>query len=154
VRLGVTLIEVTAGLGLLATVLVLVFSARDHVARQQVRADRRLAAVAAADALLADWLRAPATFPRAGAGVVPGRPELTWSTRPVPNPAVEALGGRAVRLEVGRADDADRNRGGAVGGRPVDGGTIVVAVEVVLPADPPPPTAATAPPPPTPPRRR
>ena len=56
-RPGLTLIEVVAGLALLATVLVLVFAARDRVAHQQVRADRRLAAVAAADALVADWLR-------------------------------------------------------------------------------------------------
>ncbi|MDB5296725.1 MAG: hypothetical protein JWO31_2708, partial [Phycisphaerales bacterium] len=85
-----TLIEVIAGLGLMASVLALVFAARQQVARQQVRADRRLAAVAAADALLADWTRDPRTFPRSGSGVVPGRPELAWRTRITPNPAAAA----------------------------------------------------------------
>lgn len=151
---GMTLIEVVAGLALLATVLVLVFSARDHVARQQVRADRRLAAVAAADALLADWMRSAETFPRASTGGVPGRPELIWTTRVVPNPPAEALGGQAVRLDVGRADErAAGDRVMETGG---DGRPVVVSVEVVLPAIPAIPDNAlrTVPPKPKPPKRQ
>jgi hypothetical protein len=111
---------------------VLIFSARDHVARQQVRADRRLAAVAAADALLADWLRDPATFPRAGTGPVPGHPDLAWTTRLMPNPTAEALGGQAVRLEV-TATPPPSTAGAA--GTAADGEPVVVAVEVVVPVD-------------------
>ena len=122
-----TLIEVVAGLALLAAVLSLVFAARSHVARQQVRADRRLAAVAAADALLAAWWQDPSKFPRAGGGTVPGRPDLVWRTGIVPNPAAEALGSQAVRLEVTSAGPP-----GVAGARPV------VSVEVVLPVTPPP----------------
>jgi prepilin-type N-terminal cleavage/methylation domain-containing protein len=120
-RRGMTLIEVVAGLALLATVLTLVFAARGHVARQQVRADRRLAAVAAADGLLADWWQRPAEFPRAGSGPVPGHPNLAWHTEVVRNAAVEALGTEVVRLAVS---------GASPGGGPDQP---VVTVEVALP---------------------
>ena len=129
-----TLIETVAGLALLATVLSLVFTARSHVARQQVRADRRQAAVAAADALLAAWWQDTATFPRSGGGAVPGRADLVWRTAVVPNPAAEALGSQAVRLEVTGA-----------GPSPAEPWP-VVAVEVVLPVERP---AAQVPPAPT-----
>ena len=129
-----TLVETVAGLGLLAAVLTLVFTARSHVARQQVRADRREAAVAATDALLAAWWPDAATFPRSGGGAVPGRPGLVWRTAVVPNPAAEALGSQAVRLEVTGV------------GPPTAEVWPVVTVEVVLPVGPPParPTTAAA----------
>lgn len=124
-----TLIEVVAGLALLAAVLILVFAAKSHVARQQVRADRRLRAVAAADALLAAWWQDPATFPRAASGGVPGQPGLAWQTRIVPNPAAEALGGQAVRLDVFP---------GGPGASTDDRAEPRVSVEVVLPVPKPP----------------
>src|SRR5438105_940290 len=97
---AMTLIEVLAGLALLAALLAGIVSVKARATRQWVRADQRLRAIAAADALLGTWWQDPRTFPRAGAGVAPGGGQWRWQTRVVANPNVEALGAQDVRLQV------------------------------------------------------
>jgi hypothetical protein len=97
-----TLLEVVAGLALLASLLAALVMAKARYARQAAAADRRVEAVAAADALLAGWHQDPRSLPRdfSGSGAVPGDRRLAWQMRPVANAGVEELGGRVVRLEV------------------------------------------------------
>ena len=117
-----TLIEVLAGLALLAGLVVGIVSVKARCARQWTHANRRLAAVAAAESLLSRWWQDPASFPRAREGAVEGNAGLVWRTRVVRNAEVEALGASTVRLEV---------TGG--GGSPGDGVPLVV-VDVVVQA--------------------
>jgi len=97
-----TLLEVVAGLALLASLLGAVVTAKARYARQAAAADRKLRAVAAADELLAGWHQNPRSLPPgfSGAGTVPGEARLAWRLRPVPNGGIEQLGGRVVRLEI------------------------------------------------------
>jgi hypothetical protein len=97
-----TLLEVVAGLALLASLLGAVVMAKGRYARQAAAADRRLQAVAAADALLAGWHLNPRSLPQAfsGSAAVPGDAGLAWRLRPVANGGVEELGGRVVRVEI------------------------------------------------------
>lgn len=77
-RTGLTLIEVVAGIALLATLLVSVLAAyRDH-ARQIKRASARLSAVNALDDLLAQFHDANKLPPPGSAGDVVGIPNLRW----------------------------------------------------------------------------
>src|SRR5688500_6139833 len=87
-RRGMTLVEVVGGLALLGTLLVAVLLARGRYIRQAAIADRRLQAVAAADALLAQWHQDPRSLPRAASGDVPGDGQFTWRTRTVSNGSV------------------------------------------------------------------
>ena len=97
-----TLLEVVAGLALLASLLGALVMAKARYARQAAAADRRVEAVAAADELLAGWHQNPRALPRdfSGSGAFPGDRRLAWRLRPVVNAGVEELGGRVVRLEV------------------------------------------------------
>lgn len=97
---AMTLVEVVAGLALLASLLVAVLLAKSAYARQSARAVRRIQAVAAADALLSAWHREPGVLPADGSGVVPGDGQFAWRTRVVPNADAEMMGARVVRLEV------------------------------------------------------
>ena len=99
-RRGLTLIEVVAALALMATLLVAVLTIKAALTRRRAAADRRLRAVAAADALLTQWWADPATFPVGRSGPVAADPSLAWSTRVLPNPVAARLGGRVVRLDV------------------------------------------------------
>ncbi len=100
-----TLIEVLAALALLAAVLMGILTARSRATLQWNRANERIRATEAADRLLSSWWQAPATLPRSGEGTVPDDARLHWRTRPVADPAAEALYGQIVRLEVSRAAD-------------------------------------------------
>jgi hypothetical protein len=95
-----TLVEVIAGMALLASVLVAMLLARAGYMRQTARANRRLEAVAAADALLTAWHRDPATLHPGSGGPVAGDGQLAWRTRLVASAEAESLGARVVRLEV------------------------------------------------------
>src|SRR4051812_22873145 len=97
---AMTLVEVVAALAMLGTLLVAVLLARAAYVRQAAAADRRLQAIAAADALLAAWHRDPASLPRGGSGVVAGDGQFSWRTRAVANPDAAALGAETLRLEV------------------------------------------------------
>ena len=95
---GLTLIEVVAALVLMGTLLVGIVMARGKHTRQLALADERLAAIAAADNLLASWWAEPASLPRSGSGTVPGRPTWRWSIESVENESIEQLGAAIVRL--------------------------------------------------------
>jgi len=95
-----TLIEVVGGLGLLATLLVAVLMAKARYTRQAAGADRRMAAVAAADALLSGWHQNAAALPRMGAGVIPGDAELSWRTQVIANPAINEMAAEVIRLDI------------------------------------------------------
>lgn len=95
-----TLVEVLAGLALLAALFGGTVAVKSRCARQaRITAERR-DAIRAADELLSAWWIDTDTLPRAGGGDVPGHPRLIWKTRPVGNTAAEALGGQVIRLEV------------------------------------------------------
>jgi Tfp pilus assembly protein PilV len=95
---GMTLVEVVAGLMLLATLLASLVTVKAGLMRQNRLAERRREAVSAADQLLAQWWQNPKTFPRSATGATPSG--LLWQTRVVPNPAAQAAGAQVVRLEV------------------------------------------------------
>ena len=96
-----TLIEILAGLVILGTLLVSVAVARGRFLRQIAEADRRLAAIRAADALLATWMSGPAqNVPVNKQGLLDPARNLTWQTRAIPDPNASRLGAIVVRLEV------------------------------------------------------
>jgi prepilin-type N-terminal cleavage/methylation domain-containing protein len=97
---GLTLIEVVAGLALMATILVVTLTLKSRFAHQRAAADLKRRATSAADSLLTTWWTDPAQWPVTAAGRVPNDSELSWQTRLVPNPPVDALGARVARLEI------------------------------------------------------
>lgn len=119
-RAGLTLIEVVAGLALLATLLVAVLTTKARVTRQWATARQQLRATDAADALLSAWWLNPGQFPRDSHGLVPGEPGMAWHTRVVPNETLNRLDTTVVRLEV-----LDRGNDAAAG-------RVLASVEVVL----------------------
>jgi type II secretory pathway pseudopilin PulG len=95
-----TLLEVVAGLTLMATVLVaslLSFSAHH---RQRRLAESKLAAVAVADELLGELSASREGIPRAGRGMIPGQPTWFWQTRIVAVAAPAQVPLQVIRLEV------------------------------------------------------
>ncbi len=121
-----TLVEVLAGLALLASVLVGLLAAKAGYARQSERADLRLRAVTAADQLLAGWWQSPGGVPGSADGATPGDAGLRWRTRLVANAAVEEIGASNVRLEILSAAQDGRAP------------SFVLAVDLVLPPEAPP----------------
>lgn len=99
-RQGLTLVEVVAGLVLMATVLVGSMLALAAHRRQHRYANDKLVAVAIADELLHQFDRSGDGIPAAASGVVATRPEWSWRTRVqgTTNPAGVLM--RVVRLEV------------------------------------------------------
>jgi hypothetical protein len=95
-----TLVEVIGGLALLATLLVAMLLAKGRYTHQAALADRRLAAVNAADALLTSWYQDPAALVRNGAGIIADNTELSWRTRVIDNAPIKQLGAQVVRLEI------------------------------------------------------
>ncbi len=121
-----TLVEVLAGLALLATLLVGVFITKGRAARQWSVAGERLRAVEAADALLSAWWHGPGELPRFAEGAVPGEAGLWWRTRAVRSQGVEALGAQVVRLEIVARRESQA--------RPLVSVDVVVPVVPVAPA--------------------
>ena len=118
---------------MLSTLLVAVLTIKARVTRQSAHAQRRLEAVAAADRLLATWWLDVRTFPRSGAGLVPGDASLAWRTALVPNATLNAMSACVVRLEVTDAR----------GDRAIARVSVLASVEVVL-DDAPEPTDRSA----------
>jgi type II secretory pathway pseudopilin PulG len=104
---GATLVEVMAGLVLLATLLGVILEAKARHTHQLAEAQRRTAAVVVADRLLTTWWLEPAKFPHSGQGKVEGAGQMTWRTKVVQNAVVARWGLEVVRLEVNE-DRADR----------------------------------------------
>jgi type II secretory pathway pseudopilin PulG len=97
----VTLIEILAGVVILGTLLVSVAIARGRFLRQTAEADRRLAAIREADALLATWMSGPPqNVPVGKDGVLDPAHNLTFRTRAIGDPDAARLGAIVVRLEV------------------------------------------------------
>lgn len=80
-RSGLTLLEVLAGLALLATLLAGVLTAYGNHVRQVRRTQLRLKAADAADRMLTDWFQRPGGFPEEGCGTVPADVKIDWRTR-------------------------------------------------------------------------
>jgi len=99
-RRGLTLIEVVAGLALLASLLVGCLTAYGHHVRQVRQARQRLAAVRAADALLAQWFQESGRIPVAAQNSFAGAGQLCWRTRLISDPGAELLASQVVRLEI------------------------------------------------------
>lgn len=116
-RRGATLIEVLGGLALLGALLVAILYAQTRYTRQAATADRRLRAVAAADALLVQWWREPERFPASSSGEIAEDDRFTWRTRRVHSDGLQNLDAQVVRLEI-----YDQQH------------TSLVVVDVVLPA--------------------
>jgi hypothetical protein len=86
---------------ILGTLLVSIAAARGRFLRQWAVADRRLAAVRAADALLADWMAgAPQNIPMHSQGTFPGLPNCSWTTHVIPGGRAADLQAIVVRFEV------------------------------------------------------
>ncbi len=115
-----TLIEVVAGLAILATVLSSIIAIKVRTVHASRLAGQRRAAVSAADALLSTWWQDRSAFPRAASGPVPGHADLVWQTQTLPNPTARTLGADVVRLDL-------------FSGNHLQGGESLVSVEVVLP---------------------
>lgn len=114
-----TLVEVIAGLALMASTLTAVLVVRGQCVRQGRDLERHREAIDTADRLLATWWQDVSTFPRSGSGPIPGSTSLEWRTSRQRNPAVEALDGEVVRLVVAHEGE----------------GAPLTWVEVVLPPD-------------------
>jgi hypothetical protein len=95
------LIEVLAGLVLLGTILSSALVARGRFQRQWRAADEKLAAVRAADELIAKWIaQPPGSAPVPGEGRLGSSEHLRWRTRWRPDPAAQRLGVRVAEVEV------------------------------------------------------
>lgn len=119
---GMTLVEVVAGLALLATVLAGLLVAKARLGRQVRVTESRRAAVGAADALLTAWWRDKPRFPRNAAGEVPGHADLLWRTQTVASAQAARLCGQVTRLDVFSAPLGANQ-------------TPLVTIELLLPAE-------------------
>ncbi len=104
-RHGLTLIEVVAGLALMGTLLATMLTAKGRFTQQRHYAQRVLAAVDAADTMLAArWDKAGAAGGTDGwastDGVVANNDRLTWRTVEITDDQATAMRSRVIRLEV------------------------------------------------------
>ena len=97
---GITLIEVIAGLVILATLAVSLLAAKEGFLHQWGSAERRLIAVQAADRMLSEWWQNIEQFPRGDEGVCPEDATLKWRTSVLVNEMLESLETQIVRLEI------------------------------------------------------
>jgi type II secretory pathway pseudopilin PulG len=106
-----TLVEVVAGLALLATLAVSLVLAMSAHRRQMAQARRQLEAVEIADRLLTAWYASPTPPPRNEIGVALGTSrEWIWQTRPLRSEAIGMHLFEVVRLEVFPRDDYEPRR--------------------------------------------
>ena len=99
-RHGLTLVEVVAGLALLATLLVSILMAFSAHAGQIRAAQDRLQAIEIADALLTRWTASDGIPAVGREDAVPGSEALWWRIVVSPSVAPSATGLHTVRLEV------------------------------------------------------
>jgi uncharacterized membrane protein len=120
-----TLVEVLAALVLLGSMLVVIVIGRNRLIGQYHAAQRRQAAVQAAERLLADWWKDPTRLlPRSAQGPVDGADHLQWRTQVVPQAAADQLGGQVVRLQMIGQSPQDR--------RVQAEGLVLLSVDVVV----------------------
>lgn len=95
-----TLIEVTAGILLLSTLLVRsIVAFRGHV-RQIERANRTTVAAQAADELLSRWFATRVNVPPQGQGSIAGKHPLEWRTTVIGTGQNDVLSWQIVRLQI------------------------------------------------------
>lgn len=98
-RNGLTLIEVVAGLALLALLAVTATVGFNRHRQQIELSSDRLAAVELADQLLADWYRIPERFPREGSGLAKlGDRQFLWKTQLVYDAMARSVFADKIRL--------------------------------------------------------
>lgn len=119
-RNGLTLIEVTAGILLLSTLLVASIVAFEQHVRQIKRARRTVSAVQAADELLSEWFASGVYVPRQGEGRVRNDESFQWRTNVVGSGQNDALAWQVVRLQVSDIEAFDT-------------GSALAEVDVVVP---------------------
>src|SRR4051812_30836583 len=106
-KIGMTLIEVIAGLAILGTLAAMLAISRGRSLRQWREADERLAATRAVDALLDQWLSGPPrAIPINSQGAIQGAENCVWRTSLSPNPVPAQLDSRVLRVDVVRRDAA------------------------------------------------
>jgi len=125
---GVTLIEVIAGLVVLAVLVCAVTLARGRFMRQWESAQRRTQAAEAVDRMLAGWIGGAGTedaIPVPARGTLPGMEGCAWRTQWVTDAGATRVGAGVVRVEVIEAgrrvlsvDVMKHIRGSDEGGRP------------------------------------
>jgi len=98
-RTGATLIELVAGLALLALLGTALLMTRARLIHQRAEAESRLRAVAAADELLSAWHQGADSIPRQSAGTC-FEPSFTWTTKPIASSAAASLHAEVIRLEI------------------------------------------------------
>jgi prepilin-type N-terminal cleavage/methylation domain-containing protein len=101
-RPGVTLIEVIAGLVVLAVLVCAVTLARGRFMRQWEAAQRRVLAAEALDRMLAGWVGSEGndSIPVPARGTLAGVEGCAWRTEWVAEPGAARLGAGVVRVEV------------------------------------------------------
>src|ERR1700722_4369419 len=101
---GLTLVEVIAGLTLLATLLASILVAFGSQARQIRAARDRMAAVEMADRLLGEWSSQNALPPMGTEQAFPGNEEWRWRLMAGDRGELDASGVKSARLQVFRRD--------------------------------------------------
>ena len=99
-RDGLTLVEVIAGLALMASLLSTMVVAYSAHLRQHRTAQRKVQAVELLDKTLEEWRRIAQPIPVPSEGDFLGKPEFHWRTELVPNSTVQQFFGEVVRIEV------------------------------------------------------
>ena len=98
-RRAATLIEALAGLVVLGVLLVSITIARGRFLRQRALAEQKIAAVAAVDRLVSQWMAGTSSaIPLSASGPLDGLPSHTWRTRVIENKS--DLNASIIRLEV------------------------------------------------------
>ena len=95
---GLTLLEVVAGMALMATLLTTILVAFGSNLRQIRRAQQRLAAIRQADRLLGEWFQQPNLVSVGDSGDIPDNDQMVWRTREIST--ATGLDLRVVRLEI------------------------------------------------------
>ncbi len=109
-RRGMTLIEVSVALVILGTLLVSAVLARGRYLKQSALAERKFAAVAAANALLIQWSNqlwnSSSPLPSATSGSVSGKRKMNWRTQILDREDARQLGAKVLRLQFFDAVDS------------------------------------------------
>lgn len=101
IRSGMTLVEVVAGMTLLACLATGILLAYGAHQKQLRRAEQKIAAVQVADKLLTEWYSGHTTVPRNRQGrVLMGQENWIWSTQSVDVTAIGSISFERIRVEI------------------------------------------------------
>lgn len=100
-RSGVTLIEVLAALALLGSLAVAMVLSRGRLREQHALAEKKLEAVAVADAMLSQWWEGEGRqVPVGHSGEVAGSPGWAWETESITNRELSRFDAQVIRLRI------------------------------------------------------